>query len=277
MREALTSRCASRWWPVRCDPCAAGAGCGGGAWFLAVSSNLSYAMLPGGGLGWPIATKRRRVRRSIRSALMAILHTRSVGPVPVVFEEIPASRGVILSVLVMPTRSADPVAFPQGDRGRHPPRRAQRLDKDGFGATQGCRWKWVVSRLSTTKRAPRAARLLLAAANANWRAPAPSNGNSRRRVRSWARQDRPGLRVLRPACRCSATASPERTSDFPRRAWTIACARRNPSRPLQFQATARALRWRPAQNKSRRKKTHTQKWWDLHTQRKVRETSRKHS
>ena len=41
------------------------------------------------------------------------------------FEEIPSTRGLILSVLVVPASGADPLRFPQGDRGHHRAGRAQ--------------------------------------------------------------------------------------------------------------------------------------------------------
>jgi hypothetical protein len=72
------------------------------------SPNLSYAMFSGGGLGWAdIAMKRGEF---------------AVAPAPpgtqpdlsglsCRFEEIPAARGLILAVLVMPVQGADPVAY----------------------------------------------------------------------------------------------------------------------------------------------------------------------
>ena len=72
------------------------------------SPNLSYAMFSGGGLGWAeVAMKRGEF---------------SVPPAPsgtqpdlsglsCRFEEIPAVRGLVLSVLVVPARDADPQAF----------------------------------------------------------------------------------------------------------------------------------------------------------------------
>ena len=72
------------------------------------SSNLSYAMFSGGGLGWAeLAMKRGEF---------------AVAPAPpgtqpdltglsCRFEEMSASRGLILSVLVLPARAADPVAY----------------------------------------------------------------------------------------------------------------------------------------------------------------------
>jgi hypothetical protein len=72
------------------------------------SPNLSYAMFSGGGLGWAdVAMKRGEF---------------AVAPAPpgtqpdlsglsCRFEEIPAVRGLILAVLVMPVQGADPVAY----------------------------------------------------------------------------------------------------------------------------------------------------------------------
>ena len=72
------------------------------------SPNLSYAMFSGGGLGWAdVAMKRGEF---------------AVAPAPpgtqpdlsglsCRFEEIPAARGLILAVLVMPVQGADPVAY----------------------------------------------------------------------------------------------------------------------------------------------------------------------
>jgi hypothetical protein len=74
------------------------------------SANLSYAMFSGGGLGFAEAAMKR--------------DEFAVAPAPAGtqpdltglscrFEEIPAARGLILSVLVVPTRAADPVLFRQ--------------------------------------------------------------------------------------------------------------------------------------------------------------------
>jgi hypothetical protein len=72
------------------------------------SPNLSYAMFSGGGLGWTEAAMKRGEF--------------AVPPAPpgtqpdltglsCRFEEIPAARGLILSVLVVPARGAEPAAF----------------------------------------------------------------------------------------------------------------------------------------------------------------------
>src|SRR6202048_5250610 len=72
------------------------------------SPNLSYAMFSGGGLGWAEAAMKRG-EFSVPKA--------SPGTQPDLsglscrFEEIPAVRGLILSVLVVPARNADPGAF----------------------------------------------------------------------------------------------------------------------------------------------------------------------
>src|SRR5215510_8791870 len=72
------------------------------------SSNLSYAMFSGGGLGWAEAAMKRGE---------FALDTAAPGMQPDLsglscrFEEIPAARGLILSVLVVPTKAADPLAF----------------------------------------------------------------------------------------------------------------------------------------------------------------------
>jgi hypothetical protein len=72
------------------------------------SPNLSYAMFSGGGLGWAETAMKRgefavEVAPSGTQPDLTGLSCR--------FEEIPATRGLILSVLVVPVRSADPVAF----------------------------------------------------------------------------------------------------------------------------------------------------------------------
>jgi hypothetical protein len=72
------------------------------------SPNLSYAMFSGGGLGWAEAAMKRG-EFSVPKA--------SPGTQPDLsglscrFEEIPSARGLILSVLVVPARNADPGAF----------------------------------------------------------------------------------------------------------------------------------------------------------------------
>jgi len=72
------------------------------------SPNLSYAMFSGGGLGWAEAAMKRGE---------FAVETAPPGTQPDLsglscrFEEMPAVRGLILSVLVLPARSADAAAF----------------------------------------------------------------------------------------------------------------------------------------------------------------------
>jgi len=72
------------------------------------SANLSYAMFSGGGLGWAEAAMKRGefvvpVAPSGAQPDLTGLSCR--------FEEIPSTRGLILSVLVVPARGADANAF----------------------------------------------------------------------------------------------------------------------------------------------------------------------
>src|SRR5436305_14269744 len=72
------------------------------------SPNLSYAMFSGGGLGWAEAAMKRGefavpVAPSGTQPGLTGLSCR--------FEEMPSVRGVILSVLVVPARGADPAGF----------------------------------------------------------------------------------------------------------------------------------------------------------------------
>jgi hypothetical protein len=72
------------------------------------SANLSYAMFSGGGLGWAEAAMKRGefavpVAPSGTQPDLTGLSCR--------FEEIPSTRGLILSVLVVPARGADAEAF----------------------------------------------------------------------------------------------------------------------------------------------------------------------
>ncbi|WGD53719.1 DUF3095 domain-containing protein [Bradyrhizobium sp. CB1650] len=72
------------------------------------SANLSYAMFSGGGLGWAEAA----MKRGEFAVAAAPAGTQpDLSGLSCRFEEIPASRGLILSVLVVPARSADPKAF----------------------------------------------------------------------------------------------------------------------------------------------------------------------
>ena len=72
------------------------------------STNLSYAMFSGGGLGWAETAMKRgefavEVAPSGTQPDLTGLSCR--------FEEIPSARGLILSVLVLPTRGGDSGAF----------------------------------------------------------------------------------------------------------------------------------------------------------------------
>jgi hypothetical protein len=72
------------------------------------SANLSYAMFSGGGLGWAEAAMKRG-----EFAIVAAppgTHPDLSG-LSCRFEEIPAARGLILSVLVVPSPGADPNSF----------------------------------------------------------------------------------------------------------------------------------------------------------------------
>src|SRR5215469_10559424 len=72
------------------------------------SPNLSYAMFSGGGLGWAEAA----MKRGEFAVPAAPAGTQpDLSGLSCRFEEIPAARGLILSVLVMPTKAADPLAF----------------------------------------------------------------------------------------------------------------------------------------------------------------------
>ena len=72
------------------------------------SANLSYAMFSGGGLGWAEAA----MKRGEFAVSPAAPGTQpDLSGLSCRFEEIPAARGVILSVLVVPAQGADPAAF----------------------------------------------------------------------------------------------------------------------------------------------------------------------
>ncbi|MGZ5872615.1 MAG: DUF3095 domain-containing protein [Bradyrhizobium sp.] len=72
------------------------------------SPNLSYAMFSGGGLGWAEAA----MKRGEFAVPMAPPGTQpDLSGLSCRFEEIPAARGLILSVLVLPAQGADPAAF----------------------------------------------------------------------------------------------------------------------------------------------------------------------
>jgi hypothetical protein len=72
------------------------------------SPNLSYAMFSGGGLGWAEAAMKRGefAVPAAPSGTQPDLTGLSCR-----FEEIPSVRGLILSVLIVPARGADPVSF----------------------------------------------------------------------------------------------------------------------------------------------------------------------
>jgi hypothetical protein len=72
------------------------------------SANLSYAMFSGGGLAWADAA----MKRGAFAITEAPAGTQpDLSGLSCRFEVIPAARGLILSVLVMPTQGADPRAF----------------------------------------------------------------------------------------------------------------------------------------------------------------------
>jgi hypothetical protein len=72
------------------------------------SSNLSYAMFSGGGLGWADAA----MKRGDFAVPPAAPGTQpDLSGLSCRFEEIPSTRGLILSVLVVPAKGADPLEF----------------------------------------------------------------------------------------------------------------------------------------------------------------------
>ena len=72
------------------------------------SANLSYAMFSGGGLGWAEAA----MKRGEFTVTPAPPGTQpDLSGLSCRFEEMPAVRGLILSVLVMPVQGADPAAY----------------------------------------------------------------------------------------------------------------------------------------------------------------------
>ena len=72
------------------------------------SPNLSYAMFSGGGLGWA-ETAMKRGEFAVPAAVPGTQP--DLTGLSCRFEEIPSARGLILSVLVVPARGADPLAF----------------------------------------------------------------------------------------------------------------------------------------------------------------------
>jgi hypothetical protein len=72
------------------------------------SANLSYAMFSGGGLGWADAAMKRG-EFAVPAAEPGTQP--DLSGLSCRFEEIPSARGLILSVLVVPAKGADPLAF----------------------------------------------------------------------------------------------------------------------------------------------------------------------
>ena len=72
------------------------------------SANLSYAMFSGGGLGWAEAAMKRG---EFAVAIAPEGTQPDLSGLSCRFEEIPATRGLILSILVLPASGADPLAF----------------------------------------------------------------------------------------------------------------------------------------------------------------------
>ena len=78
------------------------------------SPNLSYAMFSGGGLGWAEAA----MKRGEFAVAPANPGTQpDLSGLSCRFEEIPSARGLILSVLVVPAKDADPIAFRKAIEG----------------------------------------------------------------------------------------------------------------------------------------------------------------
>jgi hypothetical protein len=75
---------------------------------FAPSPNLSYAMFSGGGLGWA-ETAMKRGEFAVAPAPAGTQP--DLSGLSCRFEEIPSVRGLILSVLVVPAKGADPQAF----------------------------------------------------------------------------------------------------------------------------------------------------------------------
>jgi hypothetical protein len=72
------------------------------------SPNLSLAMFSGGGLGWADAAMKRG---EFAVPAAAPGEQPDLSGLSCRFEEIPSARGLILSVLVVPAKGADPLAF----------------------------------------------------------------------------------------------------------------------------------------------------------------------
>src|SRR3954447_4564114 len=75
---------------------------------FAPSPNLSYAMFSGGGLSWAEAAMKRG---EFAVPMAAPGGQPDLTGLSCRFEEIPSARGVILSVLVVPAKGADPAQF----------------------------------------------------------------------------------------------------------------------------------------------------------------------
>ena len=75
---------------------------------FAPSPDVSYAMFSGGGLGWADAAMKRG-EFAVAPAEPGVQP--DLSGLSCRFEEIPATRGLILSVLVVPAKGADPLAF----------------------------------------------------------------------------------------------------------------------------------------------------------------------
>jgi len=72
------------------------------------SPNLSYAMFSGGGIGWADAAMKRG---EFAVAAAPAGEQPDLSGLSCRFEEIPSTRGLILSVLVVPAKGADPLMF----------------------------------------------------------------------------------------------------------------------------------------------------------------------
>jgi hypothetical protein len=72
------------------------------------SANLSYAMFAGGGVGWAEAA----MKRGEYAVAPAPAGTQpDLSGLSCRFEEIPSARGAVVSLIVVPSRDADPLAF----------------------------------------------------------------------------------------------------------------------------------------------------------------------
>jgi hypothetical protein len=116
------------------------------------SPNLSYAMFSGGGLGWAEAAMKRG---EFAVAAAPPGEQPDLSGLSCRFEEIPSSRGLILSVLVVPAQGADPLAFRKAIEDI--------IDFVEESPDAGGRCRWAVPRSASrqrawnSRRAPRAA------------------------------------------------------------------------------------------------------------------------